>query len=138
MTLGRTTIANCFLSHGGALLLPKLRSQFAEFLNVDSLERLRIFSSPTCVGLRYGLDFTLLEAFLGSMAFALTPTRFGLATPRALLRRISLPDSHVAARILNTRAHSLLRHSFDRTFIQVRNINSLPFAYGSRPRLRTD
>jgi hypothetical protein len=38
----------------GALLLPKLRSQFAEFLNEDSLERLRILSSSTCVGLRYG------------------------------------------------------------------------------------
>jgi len=33
------------------LLIPKLRSQFAEFLNEGSLERLRIFSSSTCVGL---------------------------------------------------------------------------------------
>ena len=38
----------------GAYLLPKLRYQFAEFLNQSSLERLRILSSPTCVGLRYG------------------------------------------------------------------------------------
>src|ERR1700694_5099379 len=37
-----------------ALLLPKLRSQFAEFLNEPSLERLWIFSSSTCVGLGYG------------------------------------------------------------------------------------
>ena len=37
-----------------AYLLPKLRYQFAEFLNQSSLERLRILSSPTCVGLRYG------------------------------------------------------------------------------------
>src|SRR5579864_4511181 len=37
-----------------ALLLPKLRSQFAEFLNELSLERLWIFSSSTCVGLGYG------------------------------------------------------------------------------------
>ncbi len=33
----------------GALLLPKLRSDFAEFLNEGSLERLRILSPPTCV-----------------------------------------------------------------------------------------
>ena len=33
-----------------AHLLPKLRCQFAEFLNESSLTRLRIFSSPTCVG----------------------------------------------------------------------------------------
>ena len=38
----------------GAYLLPKLRYQFAEFLNQSSLERLRILSSPTCVGFRYG------------------------------------------------------------------------------------
>jgi hypothetical protein len=37
-----------------APLLPKLRGQFAEFLNEGSLARLRILSSPTCVGLRYG------------------------------------------------------------------------------------
>ena len=37
-----------------ATLLPKLRVHFAEFLNAGSLARLRILSSPTCVGLRYG------------------------------------------------------------------------------------
>ena len=36
----------------GAPLLPKLRGQFAEFLNEGSHLRPRIFSSPTCVGLR--------------------------------------------------------------------------------------
>ena len=38
----------------GAPLLPKLRGEFAEFLNEGSHSRLRIFSSPTWVGLRYG------------------------------------------------------------------------------------
>ena len=38
-----------------ALLLPKLRSHFAEFLNNTSPAGLRILSSSTCVGLRYGL-----------------------------------------------------------------------------------
>ena len=38
-----------------APLIPKLRGQFAEFLNQNSLKHLRILSSPTCVGLRYGL-----------------------------------------------------------------------------------
>ena len=37
-----------------APLLPKLRGQFAEFLNCNSSAGLRILSSPTCVGLRYG------------------------------------------------------------------------------------
>lgn len=37
-----------------AYLIPKLRYQFAEFLLLSSLKRLRILISPTCVGLRYG------------------------------------------------------------------------------------
>ena len=37
----------------GTPLLPKLRGNFAEFLNEGYIERLRIFSSSTCVGLRY-------------------------------------------------------------------------------------
>ena len=49
------------------LLLPKLRRQFAEFLNQGSLERLRIFSLPTCVGLQYDHLMNYLEAFLGSV-----------------------------------------------------------------------
>ena len=50
-----------------APLLPKLRGHFAEFLNQDSLERLRLLASPTCVGLRYGHTLLLVhEAFLGS------------------------------------------------------------------------
>ena len=37
-----------------APLLPKLRGHFAEFLNNPSPDGLRILSSSTCVGLRYG------------------------------------------------------------------------------------
>ena len=49
-------------------LIPKLRGQFAEFLSHDSLEHLRILSSPTCVGLRYGLyKDSRFEVFLGSL-----------------------------------------------------------------------
>ena len=44
-------------------LLPKLRGQFAEFLNNASLVRLRIFSSSTCVGLRYGYLNTIPTSF---------------------------------------------------------------------------
>ena len=39
-----------------ATLLPKLRVHFAEFLNNASPAGLRILSSSTCVGLRYGYD----------------------------------------------------------------------------------
>jgi hypothetical protein len=46
-----------------AHLLPKLRCQFAEFLLLSSLKRLRIFILPTCVGLRYGPDGLKLSGF---------------------------------------------------------------------------
>ena len=46
-----------------APLLPKLRGQFAEFLNNASLVRLRILSSSTCVGLRYGYLNTMSISF---------------------------------------------------------------------------
>ena len=63
------THARANLTHvSGAPLLPKLRGKFAEFLNEGSHLRLRIFSSPTCVGLRYGYPKISLEAFLGSVA----------------------------------------------------------------------
>ena len=51
----------------GATLLPKLRGNFAEFLSESSLDRLRILSSPTCVGLRYGHHTDSLAAFPGSL-----------------------------------------------------------------------
>ena len=41
-----------------APLLPKLRGHFAEFLDQESLERLRLLASPTCVGFRYGRPLT--------------------------------------------------------------------------------
>ena len=49
-----------------APLLPKLRGQFAEFLNHGSPERLGILYLTTCVGLGYGPSTHSLEAFLGS------------------------------------------------------------------------
>ena len=41
-----------------APLLANLRGQFAEFLNNASPARLRILSSSTCVGLRYGYPYS--------------------------------------------------------------------------------
>ena len=51
---GRQKLRRLAPSPPAALLIPKLRSEFAEFLNEGSLARLRILSLPTCVGLRYG------------------------------------------------------------------------------------
>ena len=43
------------LAHIEGLLLPKVRRQFAEFLQHPSLKRLGILYLPTCVGFGYGL-----------------------------------------------------------------------------------
>ena len=50
----------------GVPLLPKLRGQFAEFLDEGCLVHLGMLYLPTCVGLRYGRWSAWLEAFLGS------------------------------------------------------------------------
>jgi hypothetical protein len=56
-----------------APLLPKLRGQFAEFLNQSSPDRLGILYLPTCVGLGYGHHVSSLEVFLGSMGSVTSP-----------------------------------------------------------------
>ena len=64
-----------------APLLPKLRGQFAEFLNQSSPDRLSILYLPTCVGLGYGHRVNSLEVFLGSVG--------SLTSPNAARHRIS-------------------------------------------------
>ena len=64
-----------------APLLPKLRGQFAEFLNQSSPDRLGILYLPTCVGLGYGHCANSLEVFLGSVG--------SLTSPKAVRHRIS-------------------------------------------------
>ena len=64
-----------------ALLLPKLRRYFAEFLNHCSPDRLGILYLPTCVGLGYGHRVSSLEAFLGSMG--------SITSPRSARHRVS-------------------------------------------------
>ena len=59
-----------------APLLPKLRGHFAEFLNNASPAGLRILSSSTCVGLRYGCS--------------MSHSGFSRYTPRALRYSFSL------------------------------------------------
>ena len=90
-----------------AHLLPKLRCQFAEFLNQSSLKRLRILSLPTCVGLRYGCSYNSLRGFswqhgishfVSRSALVITPqcyTRFRICLdppPTRLNRDVQHPD----------------------------------------------
>ena len=68
---------------GVASLLPKLRDQYAEFLDHVSLVHLRLLASPTCVGFRYGHNHAPLPAFL---ARRLHTTRSEAEAPSLALR----------------------------------------------------
>ena len=119
-----------------ALLLPKLRSHFAEFLNNTSPAGLRILSSSTCVGLRYGhiwndsgfsrqpgawaslLMFGPLHVFRSCCGFA-------SSTPTSLA-----PGSPFPAPIPCLCPHSSVHMWY-------RNLNLLSIDYVFRPRLRS-
>ena len=68
-------------SVSGAPLIPKLRGQFAEFLNYPSPVGLRILFLTTCVGLRYGHFVHNLQTFLASIQACFPTVNFGPLRP---------------------------------------------------------
>ena len=98
-----------------ALLLPKLRSHFAEFLNNASSVGLRILSSSTCVGLRYGYSMNN-SGFSRRMAHILpyfcsvriTSSDCLADLPTRLLPR--LPAAFHSAAMLSTRVPTVLSY----------------------------
>jgi hypothetical protein len=142
-------------------LLPKLRGQFAEFLNQGSLDRLGILYLPTCVGLGYGHLNHSLEAFLGSLGSIASPKSarhraselnggpdlpgpppYTLA-PRRPSRGSTYPSASPhrcpsTGLVGSPRRGSL--SSLDSGLARLRwywNINQSSIAYASRPRLRS-
>ena len=117
-----------------APLLPKLRGHFAEFLNNASSVGLRILSSSTCVGLRYGYVMND-SGFSRRMAFTL-PYYFSVVSRACLSAggfscRPGLPFS--PGSFPGSASHTC-PHSSVTT--QYRNFHLLSIGYGSRPRLR--
>ena len=88
-------------SIAGAPLFPKLRGQFAEFLNNPSPVGLRILFLPTCVGLRYGRlrysqSFSRLR--LRMLPYSIFgPFRPGQPSPGSCAFRVSLCLNLLAA-----------------------------------------
>ena len=74
-----------------AHLIPKLRCEFAEFLNQSSPKRLWILSSPTCVGLRYDHLTLSLEDFLGSIGSVSLFPQAGSSSLLGFSERTDLP-----------------------------------------------
>ena len=118
-----------------APFLPKLQGHFAEFLNNASPAGLRILSSSTCVGLRYGhishnSGFSRQSESPASLLFFGPRHVFGLISgfaglsPTPLAPVFSFPGPVIG----------LCPHSSDD--IWCRNIHLLSIGYVSRPRLR--
>ena len=121
-----------------AILLPKLRMYFAEFLNASSSVRLCFLSLPTCVGLRYGpLQHILRDCFLALRLRALRPPVGGL--PPGSAQAADLPPA-LSASPLRQGLPSPCRvspyASSHRSCRRHGNVDPFPFAYGFRPRLR--
>ena len=118
-----------------APLLPKLRGHFAEFLNNASPAGLRILSSSTCVGLRYGCNKSN-SGFSWQWAHQLPylnfgphhsfPLHGGFACHTGILLAPCFPFMALA---FSLRPHSSV-------LLQYRNFNLLSIGYVFRPRLR--
>ena len=118
-----------------APLLPKLRGYFAEFLNNASSVGLRILSSSTCVGLRYGLNENnsgfsrhnsyMLRYFSSLHVTALTPDNGFSCCPSPPL----VP-------VFPFLAHAFIMRPHSSVSLRYRNLYLLSIDYVFRPRLR--
>jgi hypothetical protein len=122
----------------GAILIPKLRMHFAEFLNADSSVRLRMLSSPTCVGLRYGPPGPYLrDCFSARRLHALrcAVTQLARGSPRTPDLPGVLAGSPFRPGLPSPGCASPYASSH-RNPGGCGNVDPLPIGYGSRPRLR--
>ena len=118
-----------------APLLPKLRGHFAEFLNNASPAGLRILSSSTCVGLRYGCmqrnsGFSWRLESHASLLFFAPRHAFGLTGG------FSFPSPPALAPVFSFPGHAVLPRPRSSDCIQYRILHLLSIGYAFLPRLR--
>ena len=119
-----------------APLLPKLRGHFAEFLNNASPAGLRILSSSTCVGLRYGYminnsGFSRQSELTASLLLVRSTSLLWIVW------RICLPHSSSACTGLSFPGSPYPSASPHFKILQYRNLHLLSIDYALRPRLRS-
>jgi hypothetical protein len=123
----------------GALLLPKLRSDFAEFLNEGYLDHLSILYLPTCVGFGTG-TWNLPRGFSRRLGVRDSPAHSQLASRlgyRATAFHWKLPYTLTAGQP-SPATPSLPRPPIGQTIPTWHgNINPLAIDYAFRPRLRS-
>ena len=118
-----------------APFLPKLQGHFAEFLDNTSSAGLRILSSSTCVGLRYGYGAND-SSFSRHSLRPLSYLKFGRLTEwrsACLLSHARLP----AFSAYSIRGQSLEMRPCSSVASQYRNLHLSSIGYGFRPRLRS-
>ena len=118
-----------------APLLPKLRGHFAEFLNNTSPAGLRILSSSTCVGLRYGprtrySGFSRQEGAAASLLLFAPPNAF------AFRGRVFHPPGYTLAPGLPSPAPLPFPCPRSSAVRGCRNLHLLSIGYASPPLLR--
>ena len=119
-----------------APLLPKLRGHFAEFLNNTSSVGLRILSSSTCVGLRYGFlisnsGFSRQPGVHASLLFVRSLSGFRLSGGFAY-QTLSPPPP-----VFPFPAHASLLCPHSSVIKKYRILNLLSIDYAFQPRLRS-
>ena len=119
-----------------APLLPKLRGHFAEFLNKGSLVRLRILSSPTCVGLRYGHLCNKPAPFLASVDSHASLLIFAPYQASALARVLHYVPAYTLRPALPSTGSCYPSVSMHHSYGWYRNLNLLSIAYDFCPWLR--
>ena len=118
-----------------APLLPKLRGHFAEFLGDASPAGLRILSSSTCVGLRYGpwLNYSGFSR-QSLLVFRYSLSLFVRNSPPAC--GFSFMPAHPLIPVFPFPAHVLLPRPHSSVSPGCRNLHLLSIGYASQPPLR--
>ena len=123
-------------------LLPKLRGYFAEFLNNISHAHLRILSSPTCVGLRYGphefsfRSFSRRREISYFSTFLRSPSQLSLRSAfDSLLHLTAWPDSTIGRVNLSFRVTPSLKQTHMGTGISTCYPSTTPFGLALGPDL---
>ena len=118
-----------------APLLPKLRGHFAEFLNNASPAGLRILSSSTCVGLRYGYD-TNNSGFSRQLAHQLPYFSSVRVTSSPLCGGFAYHTVTSLAPVFPVPALALSLCPHSSVYKRYWNLNQLSIDYAFPPRLR--
>ena len=119
----------------GAPLLPRLRGYFAEFLNNASSAGLRILSSSTCVGLRYGR----IKIYSGFSRYMACMLRYSCFAPRygfGLCGGFACRTPPPLAPVFPFPAHAFHIRPHSSVFMRYRNLNLLSIGYALKPPLR--